>query len=286
MDGGKRGGSNRYPRRTDRKKEHWKELKGKPERETPMEEENPYLIEGRNPVREALKAGRPLDKILVARGVWDGSVRQIVGIAKERRIVVQEVDRSRLDEISVSGNHQGLIAYGAAHEYVELEDILEGARERGEDPFLIVLDGISDPHNLGSILRTAECCGAHGVVIPKRRAVGLTPTVAKASSGAVEYIPVARVTNIGVTLETLKKQGIWIAGADVTGEAYYRADLIGPLALVIGSEGEGMSRLVREKCDFLVSIPLRGNVESLNASVAAGILMYEITKRRIEKITR
>jgi len=263
-----------------------KERTGEAERETRMEEENPYLIEGRNPIREALKAGRPLDKILVARGVWDGSVRQIVGIAKERKIVVQEVDRSRLDEISTTGNHQGLIAYGAAHEYVELEDILERAREKGEDPFLIILDGISDPHNLGSILRTAECCGAHGVVIPKRRAVGLTPTVAKASSGAVEYIPVARVTNIGATLETMKEQGIWIAGADVTGEAYYRADLTGPLALVIGSEGEGMSRLVREKCDFLVSIPLLGNVESLNASVAAGIIMYEITKRRIEKITR
>ncbi|MGI6706085.1 MAG: 23S rRNA (guanosine(2251)-2'-O)-methyltransferase RlmB [Clostridia bacterium] len=259
---------------------------GEAERETGLKEENPYLIEGRNPIREALKADRPLDKILVARGVWDGSVRQIIGIAKERRIVVQEVDRSRLDEISASGNHQGLIAYGAAHEYVDLEDILEGARAKGEDPFLIILDGISDPHNLGSILRTAECCGAHGVVIPKRRAVGLTPTVAKASSGAVEYIPVARVTNIAGALESLKKQGIWIVGADVTGELYYRADLTGPLALVIGSEGEGMSRLVREKCDFLVSIPLRGKIESLNASVAAGILMYEITKRRIGKITR
>lgn len=243
-----------------------------------------YFLEGRNPIREALKAERPMNKILVARGELEGSVRQILHSAREKKIVIQEVDRSRLDEISGSKSHQGIIAYVSAHEYVELADILRLAKGKGEPPFLIILDEISDPHNLGAIIRTAECCGAHGVVIPKRRAVGLTPVVAKASSGAIEYMPVARVTNIAVTIDELKKQGIWITGATMEGEVYYKADLKGPVAVVIGAEGTGLGRLIKEKCDFLVSIPLKGKIESLNSSVAAAILMYEVVKQRADRV--
>nr|WP_243108455.1 23S rRNA (guanosine(2251)-2'-O)-methyltransferase RlmB [Maliibacterium massiliense] len=238
------------------------------------------LLCGRNPVREALRAGRTLDKVLVARGEMKGPLGEIIQKAREAGVVVQQVERSRLDEVCQGTLHQGIAAYTAAQAYVEVEDILAYAKEKGEDPFIIVLDGIEDPHNLGSILRSAECVGAHGVIIPKRRAAGLTPTVAKSSSGAVEYVKVARVTNIVRTLEQLKGQGLWIAGAAMSGDDYRKADLKGPLALVVGAEGEGLSHLVCRQCDFMLSIPLCGRIDSLNASVAAGILMYEVLRRR------
>ena len=237
-------------------------------------------IEGKNPVLEALKSGRTVEKLLIARGSTEGSVREIYRRARDSRIVIQEVDRQRLDEISQSGAHQGVIAYVTPYHYAEVEDMLARAKERGEAPFLVVLDEITDPHNLGAVIRTAECCGAHGVIIPKRRSVGLTPAAIKASAGAVEYLPVAKVTNIVRTLEDLKQRGIWIAGADVQGTGYTVQDLRGPIALVIGSEGKGIGRLIREKCDFLIKIPLKGRIESLNASVAAGILMYEVVRQR------
>jgi len=255
-----------------------------PEREEYFkgEERNENVLEGRNPIREALKSGRSIERILVARGELEGSVRQVLAMARERKIVIQEVERSHLDELAQSGAHQGIIAIVSPYRYVEVEDILRSAREKEEDPFVIILDEITDPHNLGSVIRTAECCGAHGVIIPKRRAVGLTPAVAKSSSGAVEYVPVAKVTNIAVVIEQLKKEGLWIAGADMGGGTYFNQDLKGPLALVIGSEGTGIGRLIKEKCDFLVSIPLKGRIESLNASVAAAILMYEVVRQRAQ----
>lgn len=237
-------------------------------------------IEGKNPVLEALKSGRTIEKLLIARGSSEGSIREIIKRAREKRIVIQEVDRQRLDDLCQSGAHQGVVAFVTPYSYATLDDLLERAREKGEDPFIIVLDGITDPHNLGAIIRTAECCGAHGVVIPKRRSVGLTPAAIKASAGAVEYLPVAKVTNTASALEELKQKGLWAAGADMDGEGYMGQNLTGPIALVIGSEGEGIGRLVKEKCDFLVSIPQRGRVESLNASVAAGILMYEVVRQR------
>lgn len=237
-------------------------------------------IEGKNPVLEALKSGRTIEKILVARGSSEGSVREILKRAREKRLVIQEVDRSRLDDLAQSNAHQGIIAYVTPYDYVDLDHILQRARDLGEDPFIIVLDEITDPHNLGAIIRTAECSGVHGIVIQKRRSVGLTPAAIKASAGAVEYLPVAKVTNIATSLETLKKEGLWVAGADMGADLYTGQDLTGPIALVVGSEGHGLSRLVKEKCDFLVSIPQKGRVESLNASVAAGILMYEIVRQR------
>lgn len=237
-------------------------------------------VEGRNPVLEALRSRRTIEKILVAKGERTGSIREILKKARENKIVIQEVERSRLDQLSVSGAHQGVIAFVTPYTYVTIDHILKRAADRGEDPFVIVLDGLTDPHNLGSILRTAECCGAHGVIIPKRRAVGLTPAAIKASAGAVEFIPVAKVTNISSTLDDLKDRGLWVAGADMKGEVYTRANLTGPIALVIGGEGSGLGRLVKEKCDFLISIPLKGEIESLNASVAAGILMYEVLRQR------
>jgi len=254
----------------------------KRERETAPEEQGfaENRVEGRNPVLEALRSGRTIEKILVARGSHESSIREIIAKARERKIVIQEVDRQRLDQISESGAHQGVIAFVTPYSYVEVEDILKRASDKGEDPFVIVLDEITDPHNLGSVLRTAECCGAHGVIIPKRRAVGLTPAVVKASAGAVEYIPVAKVTNISAALEELKKHGLWIAGADMDGAEYTKQDLKGPLALVIGGEGTGIGRLVKEKCDFLVSIPMKGRIESLNAAVAAAVLMYEVVRQR------
>ena len=237
-------------------------------------------VEGRNPVLEALRSRRTIEKILVAKGERTGSIHEILKKARENKIVIQEVERSRLDQLSVSGAHQGVIAFVTPYTYVTIDHILKRAADRGEDPFVIVLDGLTDPHNLGSILRTAECCGAHGVIIPKRRAVGLTPAAIKASAGAVEFIPVAKVTNISSTLDDLKDRGLWVAGADMKGEVYTRANLTGPIALVIGGEGSGLGRLVKEKCDFLISIPLKGEIESLNASVAAGILMYEVLRQR------
>lgn len=238
-------------------------------------------LEGRNPVFEALKSDRAINKVLISKGDREGSIRQIVALAREKGIVVQEVERSILDNLSSTHAHQGVIAYAAVKEYVEVEDILKIAVDKGEAPFIIILDEISDAHNLGSVLRTANAVGAHGVVIPKRRAVGLTSAVAKASAGAVEYVPVARVTNIAQTIEYLKKKNVWVVGTDSTGEkSFFKSDLKGSIALVIGSEGEGMGKLVREKCDFVVNIPMMGQIPSLNASVAAAVVMYEILKQR------
>lgn len=239
------------------------------------------MLEGRNPVLEAIKAGRTINKLLVAKGDREGSIKQIIANARQKGIIVQEVDRSKLDSMSMTHSHQGVIAFVSVKEYVEVDDILDIAESRGEPPFLLILDEITDAHNLGSILRTADAVGVHGVIIPKRRAVGLTAAVAKASAGAVEYVPVARVSNIAQTIEYLKKKNIWVAGTDSSGEkSFFKSDLKGALALVIGSEGEGMGKLVREKCDFVVNIPMKGRISSLNASVAAAVVMYEVLKQR------
>ncbi|MBE7016338.1 MAG: 23S rRNA (guanosine(2251)-2'-O)-methyltransferase RlmB [Ruminococcaceae bacterium] len=235
---------------------------------------------GRNPVREAIKSGRDMDKILVKKGEIEGSLVPIIKLAKNQGIPVIETEKQKLDQLAEGGNHQGVIAYVATHTYCEVKDILNAAKEKGKDPFIIILDKITDPHNLGSIIRTANCVGADGIIIPKRNSVGLNSVVAKTSAGAVEYTPVAKVTNISQTIESLKKEGIWVAGAEAGGDTMYRTNLKGPLALVIGSEGEGISRLVKEKCDFLVEIPMYGNINSLNASVAAAVLMYEISRQR------
>lgn len=241
---------------------------------------NNDIIEGRNPIIEALKSNRPIEKILVVKGDKEGSVKKILGMAKDMGIQVQHVERAKLNKISTSNNHQGVIAYVQAYDYSSVESILDNIPE-GEDAFIIVLDEINDPHNLGSILRTASCVGAHGVIIPKRRAVGLTATVAKTSAGAIEYVPVAKVTNIAKTLDELQDRGVWVMGADMAGDkSHYEADLTGNIALVIGNEGKGISRLVKEKCDFLVSIPMKGQVNSLNASVAASVLMYEAFRQK------
>ena len=241
---------------------------------------NENQLEGRNAVLEVLKSGRDIEKIIVQKGNVEGTIRRIAGMAKERGIVVQEAARQKLDEMSQTKNHQGVIAIVSEHEYAEVDDILRSAAEKGEKPFIIILDNITDPHNLGAVIRTAECAGAHVVIIPKRRSVGLTAVVGKTSAGALEYMPVARVTNIARTIEELKKQGVWVACADMDGEDYYDASLDGAIALVIGSEGEGVSRLVKEKCDFTVSIPMYGKISSLNASVAGALLMYEVVRQR------
>ena len=214
------------------------------------------------------------------KGNVEGTIRRIVGIAKEKGVVVQEVVKQKLDEMSQTKNHQGVIAIVSEHEYADVEDIINSAESKGEKPFIIILDNITDPHNLGAIIRTAECAGAHGVIIPKRRSVGLTAVVGKTSAGAIEYMPVARVTNIARTIDDLKSRGIWVACADMGGDDYFDTSLDGALALVIGSEGEGVSRLVKEKCDFTVSIPMYGKISSLNASVAAALLMYEAVRQR------
>lgn len=244
------------------------------------EDWNENQLEGRNAVLEALRSGRDMEKLLVQKGNVEGTIRRIVAQAKEKGVVIQETSRQKLDELSQTKNHQGVIALVSAHHYTELEDILAAAREKGEEPFLLLLDGITDPHNLGAILRTAECAGVHGVVIPKRRSVGLNATVGKTSAGAVEYVPVARVTNIVKTMEYLKKEGLWIACADMDGLDHFDTNMKGPIAFVIGSEGEGVSRLVRENCDFTASIPMYGKISSLNASVAAALLMYEVVRQR------
>ena len=238
-------------------------------------------IEGRNPVFEALKAGRRIDKLFIQRDLHDGSLVKIRAIAREKGIVISEAAKQKLDSMSHTGSHQGVIAYTAMHEYSDIDDMLELAREKAESPFIVIADEISDPHNLGSIIRTADAAGVHGVIIPKRRAVGLSAIVAKASAGALEYVPVAKVGNIANTVDELKEKGLWVAGAAMEGESVYgKADLTGPLAIVIGSEGSGISRLVKEKCDFLVSIPMQGKINSLNASVAAGVLMLEAARQR------
>ena len=242
------------------------------------ETEDENLLAGRNPIREALKAGRPVEKLLVAAGELSGAAQEIIRMAREAGAVVQKVDRSRLDAIYPA--HQGMLAYVAAVPYVELSDILSAAAAKGEDPFLILLDGITDPHNLGAIVRSAECAGAHSVVIPERRAAGLTPAAAKAAAGALNHMPIARVTNLNRAIDALKEAGVWVVGTAMDGENALTADLTGPVALVIGSEGEGVSRLTLQKCDRTVSLPMKGKIESLNASVAAGVLMYEIVRAR------
>ena len=239
-------------------------------------------IEGRNAVLEALRAGKPIDKLYVLDGCPDGPVRTIIREAKKGDTIINYVKKERLDQLSETGHHQGVIAMAASYEYATVEDILEKAREKGEAPFIFVLDNIEDPHNLGAMIRTANLAGAHGVIIPKRRAVGLTPTVARTSAGAINYTPVAKVTNIGKTIEELKAEGMWFVCADMDGEMMYNLDLKGPIGLVIGNEGEGVSRLVKEKCDFVASIPMKGDIDSLNASVAAGVLAFEIVRQRLQ----
>lgn len=239
------------------------------------------IIAGRNPVREALRAGRPINKIMVAKGTGAGPLSEIINLAREKNIPIQMVERTNLDKLNPGAPHQGVVAYAAAKEYVEVEDILEIARARGEDPFIVMLDEINDPHNLGAILRTVDAAGAHGVIIPQRRSVALTSTVAKASAGAVEYVPVARVTNLDQTIRQLKNQGIWVVGADMEGpQIHWKAKLTGPLLLVIGGEGKGIGRLIKERCDMLVRLPMAGRVGSLNASVAAALLVYEVVRQR------
>ena len=240
-------------------------------------------IEGRNAVLAAFRSGKTIDRLFVLDGCQDGPVRTIVREAKKHDTIVNFVPKERLDSMSETGHHQGVMAYAAAYEYAEVEDILKIAEEKGEPPFLFLLDGIEDPHNLGAIIRTANLAGAHGVIIPKRRAVGLTATVARTSAGALNYTPVAKVTNMAATIEDLKKRGIWFVCADMGGESMYRLNLTGPIGLVIGNEGEGVSRLVKEKCDMIASIPMKGDIDSLNASVATGVLAYEIVRQRLAK---
>lgn len=239
-------------------------------------------IEGRNAVIEAIRAGKTIDKLFVQSGSQDGPIRTITTKAKKLDTIINYVTKERLDQMSQTGQHQGVIAYAAAYEYAEVEEILAAAEKKGEAPFILLLDGIEDPHNLGAILRTAHQAGAHGIIIPKRRAVGLTATVAKTSAGAINYLPVAKVTNLSVTIEELKKKGMWFVCADMDGELMYNLDLKGPIGLIIGSEGEGVSRLVKEKCDFVANIPMYGQVDSLNASVAAGVMAYEIVRQRLK----
>lgn len=241
-----------------------------------------FIIEGRNAVLEAFRAGKTIDKLFVLDGCQDGPVKSILREAKKTDTIINFVDKERLDRLANSGHHQGVVAQAAAYEYAEVEDILNAAKEKGEAPFIFILDEIEDPHNLGAIIRTANLCGAHGVIIPKRRAVGLTATVAKTSAGAVNYTPVAKVTNIAKTIEELKKEGMWFVCADMYGQTMYDLNLTGPIGLVIGNEGAGVSRLVKEKCDFTASIPMKGDIDSLNASVAAGVLAYEIVRQRLK----
>ncbi len=237
-------------------------------------------IEGRNAVLEAFRAGKTIDRLFVLDGCQDGPVRSIVREAKKGNTIVSFVPKERLDQMSETKKHQGVIAFAAAYEYAQVEDILSAAKEKGEPPFIFLLDGIEDPHNLGAIIRTANQAGAHGIIIPKRRAAGLTATAAKTSAGAINYTPVAKVTNLVQTMEELKQEGLWFVCAEMGGELMYRQNLTGAIGLVIGSEGEGVSRLVKEKCDFITKIPMFGQIDSLNASVAAGILAYEIVRQR------
>ena len=238
-------------------------------------------IEGRNAVIEAFRSGKTVDKLYILDGCQDGPVMTIKREAKKHDTMVTYVTKERLDQMSQTGKHQGVIAVIAAYDYAEVDDILQKARDKGEAPFIFLLDNIEDPHNLGAIIRTANLAGAHGVIIPKNRAVGLTATVARTSAGALNYTPVAKVTNLSKTIEELKKEGMWFVCADMGGTSMYQLDLKGPMGLVIGNEGDGVSRLVREKCDFIASIPMKGDIDSLNASVAAGVLAYEIVRQRL-----
>ena len=249
-------------------------------------EENLYndnLIEGRNPVLEALKSDRLIDVLFIQKGQIEGSIRQIIGMAKDKNILIKEVDKAKLDRISVTKSHQGVIASAAFYKYYDIDEILQIAKDKGEDPFIVLLDEITDPQNLGSIIRSCNGAGVHGVIIPKRRSASLTPIIGKTSAGAVEYVPVAKVNNINQSIEYLKEKGLWIAGAHMEGDTYYEKDLKGPIALVIGSEGKGLSRLVKENCDFIVSIPMSGEITSLNAAVSGAIILFEIKKQRLQK---
>ncbi|CUP03595.1 23S rRNA (guanosine(2251)-2'-O)-methyltransferase RlmB [Eubacterium sp. am_0171] len=243
--------------------------------------DNTLIIEGRNAVLEAFRSGRPIDKVFILDGCQDGPVRTIVREAKKHDTILNFVGKERLSQLSETGKHQGVIACAAAYEYADIEDMFKLAEKRGEDPFFILLDNIEDPHNLGAIIRTANLAGAHGVIIPKRRAVGLTAVVAKTSAGALNYTPVAKVTNLAKTMEELKERGMWFVCADMGGESMYKLNLTGSIGLLIGSEGEGVGRLVKEKCDFIAAIPMKGEIDSLNASVAAGVLAYEIVRQRM-----
>jgi len=256
-----------------------------------VEEKEPQLrediVEGRNAVIETLKSDRTIEQILVAKGDLSGSINMILALAKEKKTVVKEVDRKKLDQMSLTGSHQGVIAQVTPFKYSEVEDILNYAAERNEKPFLIILDEIEDPHNFGSIVRTADACGVHGIIIPKRRNVGVTPVVFKTSAGACEHMKIAKVTNINVAIDKLKESGIWIYGADMHGSEYcYNADMRGAIAMVIGSEGRGIAKLTRDKCDVLVKIPMVGKISSLNASVAGGILMYEILRQKMKSVPK
>lgn len=239
-------------------------------------------IEGRNAVIEAFRAGKTIDKIFLQDGCHDGPLSTISREARKQDTIITYVPKERLDQMSQTGKHQGVIAMAAAYKYAEVEDILQIARDKNEPPFIMILDNIEDPHNLGAIIRTANLSGVHGIIIPKRRAAGLTSTVARTSAGAINYTPVVKVTNISSTIEELKKEGLWFVCADMSGELMYNLDLKGPIGLVIGNEGEGVSRLVKEKCDFTASIPMKGDIDSLNASVAAGVLAYEIVRQRMQ----
>ncbi len=241
------------------------------------------IVEGRNAVQEALRAGKTADRLYIQDGLRDPVIGQILSKVKKQGATVSFVKKQQLDQMSETGRHQGVILQCSAYEYADLEEIFRLAEERGEAPFVFLLDEIEDPHNLGAIIRTANLCGAHGVIIPKHRAVGLTATVVKASAGAINYTPVVKVTNIAKTIDELKERGLWFACADMGGEVMYNSDLTGPIGLVIGNEGSGVSRLVREKCDYIVSVPMKGNIDSLNASVAAGVLAYEIVRQRMLK---
>lgn len=274
--------SRKFERETPRRKRPQMEAEPK-RREEPRELPDDVLV-GRNAVTEALKSGRGINKLWIASGDREGSVAEIAALAKERGIVMQYVERAKIESFAGGHRHQGVLAYVAPVPYAELDDILKAAEEKGEAPFLVLLDELEDPHNLGALLRTADATGVHGILIPKRRSVSLNATVAKTSAGAVEYVPVARIGNIAQTLKKLKEKGFWVAGADMDGEkAYYEADLTGPLVLVVGSEGRGMSRLTKEACDFIVSMPMVGRINSLNASVAGSILMYESMRQRLQK---
>ena len=262
-----------------KEKQSPRKFSGDIRREPPRElDEN--IVSGRNAVRELLSGGRDIEKIYVQTGEREGSINLLIGIASERKIRIEEADRRRLDELSGGARHQGIVAIAAERNYYSVDDLLTYAEEKGEKPLLVMLDGVEDPHNLGAIIRSAECCGAHGVIIPKRRAVGLTTTVAKASAGAIEHMRVAKVTNLAMTIEELKERGLWFFLADMGGESYSRADMTCPAVIVLGSEGFGASRLVKEKCDFTVSIPLYGNVNSMNVSCAASVILAEAARQR------
>lgn len=270
--------NNRNDRREPKRQRRPDVRRGEPWESPEMDETR---LEGRNAVLEALKSGRTIDKLFILKGEREGSLQRIFAMARDSKVVISEVERSKLDAMSQTGAHQGVIAQCSAVEYCEIEDILAFAREKGEKPFVILCDEINDPHNLGAIIRSANGAGAHGIIIPKRRSVGITAVVAKSAAGAVEHARIARVSNLDNAIEQLKKEGLWVFGADMDGQDdYYKMDLTGPIALVVGSEGFGIGSLTKKKCDFLVKIPMRGEITSLNASVAAGILMYEIVRQR------